>query len=145
MTANKRLQFGNHLGPQGPHQALGPGDQKRAGAQRDLDRGDLRCHRPPLPPAPVRLLQLPGTRGRGRARLHQHPDVERDLRGRHARDPTQIIALAEQWLKPGTIILGHLNHTPILSLLDQIQSIITARNLDPVTMDEMFGTSRPVG
>lgn len=59
--------------------------------------------------------------------------------------PAQILGLAEQWLKPGTIMLGHLNHTPILSLFDQIQGIIAARNLDPVTLDEMFGTSRETG
>ena len=56
--------------------------------------------------------------------------------------PTQILALAEQWLKPGTIMLGHLNHPTILGLFDQIEAIIAERNLEPVTLDEMFGTSR---
>ena len=59
--------------------------------------------------------------------------------------PTQIIALAEQWLQPGTIMLGHLNHPAILGLLDQIQGIIESRGLEPVTLDEMFGTSRVSG
>lgn len=59
--------------------------------------------------------------------------------------PTQLIALAEQWLTPGTIMLGHLNHPTILSLFSQIESIITDRNLEPVTLDEMFGTSRGIG
>ncbi len=59
--------------------------------------------------------------------------------------PQSLIGLAEQWLQPGTIMLGHLNHETILALFDQIQSIIASRNLEPVTLDEMFGTSRVTG
>ena len=59
--------------------------------------------------------------------------------------PQQLIGLAEQYLTPGTIMLGHLNHPTILSLFGQIQSIINDRNLQPVTLDEMFGTSRVTG
>ena len=59
--------------------------------------------------------------------------------------PQQLISLAEQYLTPGTIMLGHLNHPTILSLFGQIQSIIAERNLEPVTLDEMFGTSRVTG
>lgn len=59
--------------------------------------------------------------------------------------PAQLIALAEQWLQPGTIVLGHLNHPTVLSLFTQIQWIIASRNLEPVTLDEMFGTSRATG
>jgi peptidoglycan/xylan/chitin deacetylase (PgdA/CDA1 family) len=59
--------------------------------------------------------------------------------------PTQLMNLAQQYLTPGTIVLGHLNHPTVLSLFDQIQSLITERNLDPVTLDEMFGTSRTTG
>jgi peptidoglycan/xylan/chitin deacetylase (PgdA/CDA1 family) len=59
--------------------------------------------------------------------------------------PDQIISLAEQWLRPGTIMLGHMNHPPTATLLARIESIIVSRNLDPVTLDEMFGTSRSTG
>jgi peptidoglycan/xylan/chitin deacetylase (PgdA/CDA1 family) len=59
--------------------------------------------------------------------------------------PQQLISLAEQYLTPGTIMLGHLNHPTILSLFDQIQTIISDRKLEPVTLDEMFGTSRSTG
>ena len=59
--------------------------------------------------------------------------------------PTELIGLAEEWLKPGTIMLGHLNHPTVLSLFQQIESIIGSRNLDPVTLDEMFATSRATG
>jgi hypothetical protein len=55
------------------------------------------------------------------------------------------MSLAEQYLQPGTIMLGHLNHPTILTLFGEIQSIISKRNLQPVTLDEMFGTSRAVG
>ena len=59
--------------------------------------------------------------------------------------PQQLVSLAEQYLTPGRIVLGHLNHPTILSLFGQIQSIIAERNLEPVTLDEMFGTSRATG
>jgi peptidoglycan-N-acetylglucosamine deacetylase len=44
--------------------------------------------------------------------------------------------------EPGHIVLGHLNHPTVLSLFSQIEAIITERGLQPVTLDEMFGTSR---
>ena len=59
--------------------------------------------------------------------------------------PQQLMGLANQYLKPGTIMLGHLNHDVIFPLLPQIQQIIAQRNLDPVTLDEMFGSSRATG
>ncbi len=59
--------------------------------------------------------------------------------------PTQLMNLAQQYLTPGTIVLGHLNHPTVLSLFGQIQSLISERNLDPVTLDEMFATSRTTG
>jgi peptidoglycan-N-acetylglucosamine deacetylase len=42
-------------------------------------------------------------------------------------------------------MLGHANHPTILSLFPQVQAIIAQRNLQPVTLDEMFGTSRVIG
>lgn len=59
--------------------------------------------------------------------------------------PQQLMGLANQYLTPGTIMLGHLNHDVIFPLWPQIQQIIAQRNLDPVTLDEMFGTSRASG
>lgn len=59
--------------------------------------------------------------------------------------PQQLLGLANEYLKPGTIMLGHLNHPTILSLFDQIEAIIAERGLEPVTLDEMFGTSRSSG
>ena len=59
--------------------------------------------------------------------------------------PAQILALARQYLKPGTIMLGHANRTTIVPLLPQIHEMITERGLDPVTLDEMFGTARSTG
>ena len=59
--------------------------------------------------------------------------------------PQQLLGLAEKYLTPGTIMLGHLNHPTILSLFGRIEQIIAERKLAPVTLDEMFGTSRMVG
>ena len=59
--------------------------------------------------------------------------------------PTELIGLAEEWLRPGTIMLGHLNYPTVLSLFDRLEAIIQERNLEPVTLDEMFGTARATG
>jgi peptidoglycan/xylan/chitin deacetylase (PgdA/CDA1 family) len=56
-----------------------------------------------------------------------------------------LLSLAEQWLKPGTILLGHANHPTVLGLFDQIEAIIASRGLHPMTLDEMFSTSRRHG
>jgi peptidoglycan-N-acetylglucosamine deacetylase len=59
--------------------------------------------------------------------------------------PAFLMSQAEKYLKPGVIMLGHANHPTILGLFDQIMTLINQRNLTPVTMDEMFGTSRATG
>lgn len=52
---------------------------------------------------------------------------------------------AERYLTPGTIMLGHANHPTATELFDVVLALIKERNLDPVTLDEMFATSRAVG
>ena len=43
------------------------------------------------------------------------------------------------------INLGHANHPAVLGLFDQLMDLIHSRDLHPVTLDEMFGTSRAAG
>jgi peptidoglycan/xylan/chitin deacetylase (PgdA/CDA1 family) len=57
----------------------------------------------------------------------------------------QLLSLATTYLQPGTIIIGHANYTTIVPLLGQILDLIAERGLQPVTLDEMFGTSRTIG
>ena len=57
----------------------------------------------------------------------------------------RLIALARQSLVPGAIIVGHANQDTVTSLYPQIVDIIKQRKLIPVTLDQMFGTSRAVG
>ncbi len=59
--------------------------------------------------------------------------------------PAFLMSQAQKYLKPGVIMLGHANHPTVLGLFDQILTLIKQRNLTPVTMDEMFGTSRATG
>jgi len=59
--------------------------------------------------------------------------------------PQVLMAQAVRYLRPGTIMLGHANHPTVTHLFPQIQGIIDQRNLQPVTLDEMFGTSRAAG
>jgi peptidoglycan/xylan/chitin deacetylase (PgdA/CDA1 family) len=59
--------------------------------------------------------------------------------------PQELMASAQQYLQPGTIVLGHANHPTVTELFGPISQLIASRQLTPVTLDEMFGTSRMVG
>jgi len=59
--------------------------------------------------------------------------------------PRTLLALAREYSRPGVIMLGHANHPTVTHLFPQIARIITRRRLHPVTLDEMFGTSRRTG
>jgi peptidoglycan/xylan/chitin deacetylase (PgdA/CDA1 family) len=59
--------------------------------------------------------------------------------------PEFLMDQAREYLQPGVINLGHANHPTILGLFDQIAALIKDRSLQPVTLDEMFGTSRAAG
>ena len=59
--------------------------------------------------------------------------------------PQALLSLATQYLRPGVIMLGHANHPTVTQLVPQIAAIIASRGLHPVTLDEMFGTSRSTG
>jgi peptidoglycan/xylan/chitin deacetylase (PgdA/CDA1 family) len=57
--------------------------------------------------------------------------------------PEFLMGQANKYLRAGTILIGHANHPTVLGLFDQILDLIKQRELDPVTLDEMFGTARP--
>jgi peptidoglycan-N-acetylglucosamine deacetylase len=59
--------------------------------------------------------------------------------------PDVLMSFATRYLQPGTVVLGHANHPTVLGLFDEIIDLIRTRQLEPVTLDEMFGTSRAVG
>jgi peptidoglycan/xylan/chitin deacetylase (PgdA/CDA1 family) len=52
--------------------------------------------------------------------------------------PESLLAHARQDLRPGVIMLGHANHPTVLGLFDQITDLIRQRDLNPVTLHEMF-------
>jgi peptidoglycan/xylan/chitin deacetylase (PgdA/CDA1 family) len=59
--------------------------------------------------------------------------------------PATLLALAGEYLQPGAVMLGHANYPTVTQVFPQIAEIIAARDLYPVTLDEMFGTSRRTG
>lgn len=59
--------------------------------------------------------------------------------------PQVLLGLARQYLRPGVVMLGHANHPTVIHLFPEITEIIAARGLHPVTLDEMFGTTRSTG
>lgn len=56
--------------------------------------------------------------------------------------PQFLLDQARRYLTAGRIVLGHANHPTVLGLFDQIRGIIRDRDLQPVTLDEFFGTRR---
>jgi peptidoglycan-N-acetylglucosamine deacetylase len=57
--------------------------------------------------------------------------------------PQFLMGQARRYLAPGAIVLGHANHPTVLGLFDQLMDLIKARQLTPVTLDQLFGTHRP--
>ncbi|GDY28368.1 polysaccharide deacetylase family protein [Gandjariella thermophila] len=53
--------------------------------------------------------------------------------------PQFLMNQANRYLQPGVIMLGHANHPTVLGLFNQLTDLIRQRNLDPVTLNEMFG------
>lgn len=54
--------------------------------------------------------------------------------------PEFLMSQARKYLQPGVIMLGHANHPTVLGLFDQITQLIADRQLEAVTLNEMFGT-----
>ena len=59
--------------------------------------------------------------------------------------PAELLNIARQYFHPGAIMLGHANYPTVTQVFPQIAEIIASRGLHPVTLDEMFGTSRSTG
>jgi peptidoglycan/xylan/chitin deacetylase (PgdA/CDA1 family) len=59
--------------------------------------------------------------------------------------PRVLLNLAREYLRPGVVMLGHANHPTVTHLFPEIAKVIASRGLHPVTLDEMFGTSRSTG
>jgi peptidoglycan/xylan/chitin deacetylase (PgdA/CDA1 family) len=59
--------------------------------------------------------------------------------------PRVLLKLAREYLRPGVVMLGHANHPTVTHLFPEIAKVIASRRLRPVTLDEMFGTSRSTG
>jgi len=146
MVANRQIQFGNHTWDHKDLTKLPSGavaEELSRNEQWIEDTFGVTARpyfRPPYGSYNARVLSVAGELGYTKVVMWNGTFGDATVE-----TPEQIISLAEQWLRPGTIMLGHLNHRPILSLFDQIQTIIAQRNLDPVTLDEMFGTSRSIG
>ncbi|GLY64600.1 polysaccharide deacetylase [Amycolatopsis taiwanensis] len=54
--------------------------------------------------------------------------------------PEYLMSQASRYFQPGVIMLGHANHPTVLGLFDQIVDLIRQRQLNPVTLQEMFAT-----
>jgi peptidoglycan/xylan/chitin deacetylase (PgdA/CDA1 family) len=54
----------------------------------------------------------------------------------------QLLEQARKYLLPGTVMLGHANHPTVTHVYDQIVELLHSRDLNAVTLDEMFGSHR---
>jgi peptidoglycan-N-acetylglucosamine deacetylase len=59
--------------------------------------------------------------------------------------PKVLMEQASLYLRPGVIMLGHANHKTVTGLYKQLTDLIRHRDLQPVTLDAVFGTTRATG
>jgi peptidoglycan/xylan/chitin deacetylase (PgdA/CDA1 family) len=52
--------------------------------------------------------------------------------------PRDIVANAEKYCVPQSVVIGHLNHSPVTTVYHQLIDIIHARNLRTVTLGDVF-------
>ncbi|MGE2692093.1 polysaccharide deacetylase family protein [Mycolicibacterium pulveris] len=52
--------------------------------------------------------------------------------------PGEILKMAERYLQPQAIVIGHLNHDPVTEVYGQLLDIIRARSLRTVTLNDVF-------
>lgn len=50
----------------------------------------------------------------------------------------ELLSYADAWLLPQHIVIGHANYPPVTNLFGQITNIMRGRNLQPVTLDDVF-------
>ncbi|MGH9043920.1 MAG: polysaccharide deacetylase family protein [Acidimicrobiales bacterium] len=146
MIANRQVQIGNHtwnhanLLPLGDTQVQSEINHNESWIQQTFGVTARPWFRPPYGYYDKRIEQLAADIGYTKILMWNGTFGDATLES-----PAALLGLAEKWMTPGTIMLGHLNHPTILSLFSQIEAIIAQRNLEPVTLDEMFGTSRQIG
>ena len=56
-----------------------------------------------------------------------------------------LLASASKSLQPSAVVVGHANALTVTKVYPQILELIKARRLNPVTLDQAFGTSRKTG
>lgn len=59
--------------------------------------------------------------------------------------PQRLLADARAALRPGALIVGHANQSTVTTLFPELLTVIRERQLMPVTLDTIFGTSRRLG
>ncbi|WP_426321035.1 polysaccharide deacetylase family protein [Microbacterium sp. E-13] len=55
--------------------------------------------------------------------------------------PEEIVRLGNEWFTAGRIVIAHLNHDPIIGVMDQLAGIVQSRSLIPVTLNDVFSSS----
>jgi peptidoglycan/xylan/chitin deacetylase (PgdA/CDA1 family) len=56
----------------------------------------------------------------------------------------EIIKMANRYFNPQAIVIGHLNHLPVTHVYDQLADVIRSRNLQTVTLNDVFAKQDPV-
>jgi hypothetical protein len=50
----------------------------------------------------------------------------------------EIVKMANKYFNPQAIVIGHLNHLPVTHVYGQLVDVIRSRNLQTVTLDDVF-------
>jgi peptidoglycan/xylan/chitin deacetylase (PgdA/CDA1 family) len=56
----------------------------------------------------------------------------------------EIVKMADKYFNPQAIVIGHLNHLPVTHVYDQLADVIRSRNLQTVTLNDVFTKPQPV-
>jgi peptidoglycan/xylan/chitin deacetylase (PgdA/CDA1 family) len=55
-----------------------------------------------------------------------------------------IVKMAHKYFNPQAIVIGHLNHLPVTHVYGQLVDVIRSRNLQTVTLDDLFAKPEQV-
>lgn len=56
------------------------------------------------------------------------------------RTPKRILALGKKWFLPAHIVIAHLNHPPVISVLDDLWQLTLSRGLETVMLNEVYSS-----
>ena len=128
-----------HLDPPRPHQAEPAPGRRRAAAHRPVHPRHLRRRRRrrttgrPTAPTTTWSSRWPPTSATPRPPCGTATSGDDQILA-----PRDIVANADKYYVPQSVVIGHLNHPPVTSVYRELVDIIHDRRLRTVTLNDVF-------